>query len=631
MERKPLETTKESAAEPRNAATRETRTTGRLRITPAGFGLIRVGEEDVFVGAGALSDALDEDQVEVELTGRGERGPKGRVVRVLARQTRNLTGVIQENLFVADDPRIARPLRVDASDPTTRPSSMVVGVEVLATVDPQLPEVRVVREFGLRGAPRVEEDALLWREGLSEAFPDDVLADAGTAAKSVYSEADARTDLRGVSFVTVDPATAEDHDDALFAHRGREGAVRAFVAIADVSAFVRDGGALDLEARRRGTSLYFPSRVVPMLPPVLSSDAASLLPGVDRAAVVLEIRFDAALTVTGSRLVPALIRSRAKLTYEDAAEVLEARGAGGRSEARAHAEALVVLDELAQRLREQRRARGAIAVETPAVQIDVDPVSGLPTRIAHAPSSPWLARAHQLVEELMLLANETVAAILKQRGADALFRVHSAPSDERALRIVEAARCQGIELDASLTLDAAALRDVIKNIPDPKVRDELAAMFLDAMPGALYAARRHDHFALASKNYVHFTSPIRRYADLTIHRAICAALLGRQISGSIDPEVVNATQQRARSIQREIGDLYAALLMQSRIGEVFTGTVLRALKQQVLVALDEPSVVVRCPLPEKAVAEGAEVRVRVAGVSIARRAIEAVLLPGPRG
>lgn len=624
-----METRRESAVTaPTSAATQDVRATGRLRVTPAGFGLIRVGEEDVFVGAGALRDALDEDQVEVELTGRSGRGPKGRVVRVLARQARRLTGVIKENLFTADDPLITRPLRVDASGATGSPSAAVVGVEVLVAVDPRLPEVRVVHEFGERGAPSCEEDALLWREGLSEAFPDDVLAEARATAAAVYSETnDARTDLRGVSFITVDPSTAEDHDDALFAHHGSDGSVRAFVAIADVSAFVREGGALDVEAQRRGTSLYFPSRVVPMLPPALSSDAASLLPEVDRAAMVLEVRFDASLAVTGSRLVPALIRSRAKLTYEDAAEVLETRGAGGPSDARAHADSLFVLDELAQRLRERRRARGAIVVETPEVRIDVDPASGLPTQIARVPSSPWLARAHQLVEELMLLANETVAAMLKERGADALFRVHSAPSDERAVRIVEAARRQGVQLDASLSLDAATLRDVIKNLPDARVRDELAAMFLDAMPGALYAARRYDHFALASRHYVHFTSPIRRYADLTIHRAIRAALLDQsRASGSVVPETVNATQQRARSIQREIGDLYAALLMQSRKGHEFTGTVLRVLKQQVLVALDEPAIVVRCPPPAKPVAEGAEVRVRIADVSIARRTVEAAIV-----
>lgn len=625
-----MKTTRESPdKKPRSAAGREARATGQLRITPAGFGLVRVGDDNVLVGAGGLRDAIDEDQVEIELTGRGERGPRGRVARVLARQVRRLTGVMEGGRFVADDRRVPRPLRVDVSAETNSAPSVVVGVEVLAVVDPALPEVRRVREFGARGMPRAEEDALLWREGLSEAFPDEALAEADAAVGSVYSATnDARADLRGVSFVTIDPATAEDHDDALFAHRGPGGSARVFVAIADVGAFVREGGALDLAARSRGASLYFPSRVLPMLPPSLSSGAASLLPGEDRAAMVLEVRFDASLTVTRSRLVPALIRSRAKLTYDDAAEVLETRGTGGPSEARTHAETLLVLDDLAQRLRERRRARGAIVVETPEVQIDLDPARGLPTRISRVPSSPWLARAHQLVEELMLLANETVAADLEQRGVDALFRVHSAPSDERALRIVEAARRQGVELDASVTLDATALRDVIKSLPDPKVRDELATMFLEAMPGALYAARRYDHFALASRQYVHFTSPIRRYADLTIHRSIHAALSGQPpTSGSLDPEIVNSTQQRARSIQREIGDLYAALLMRSRRGDEFTGIVLRVLKQQVLVVLDEPAVVVRCPLPASAVAEGAEVRVVVAEVSIARREVEAVLLP----
>ncbi len=605
--------------------------TGRLRSTSAGFGLVAVGGEDVFVGNGALHGALDEDEVEVELMGRTDRGPKGRVVRVFTRQPRRLTGVVEGHVFVPDDPRITRRLRVEPSRANGLAPSIIWGVELVTTVVSGAAEVRMVREFGLRGAPGSEEDALLWREGLSETFPDDVLAEARIAVAAVYSEAHAtRADLREISFVTVDPATAEDHDDALFAQSDPDGCVRAFIAIADVSAFVREGGVLDLEAQRRGTSLYFPSRVVPMLPPILSSDAASLLPDIDRAAMVLEVQFDPALAIMRLQLVPACIRSRAKLTYEDAAKVIETQGAGGPPKARVHTETLLVLDGLAQRLREQRRARGAIAVETPEVRIQVDAVSGLPTQIAHAPSSPWLGRAHQLVEELMLLANETVAAMLKERRADALFRVHSAPNDQRALRIVEVARRNGVELDASLTLDAATLRDIIKNLPDATVRDELAALFLDAMPGALYAARRYDHFALASTHYVHFTSPIRRYADLTIHRAIRAALLGvPQACSAVDPQVVNTTQQRGRSIQREIGELYATLLMRSHHGEVYSGTVIRVTKQQVFVALDEPSIVVRCPHSAAPVTEGAGVHVRIEGTSVARRSVEGVLVAEP--
>lgn len=625
-----MDTRRKAGAESRGPTKPNVRAIGRLRSTSAGFALVGVGGEDVFVGASGLGEALDEDEVEVELSGRTDRGPKGRVVRVVTRQPRRLTGVIEELWFVPDDVRITRRLRVEPSSVAAGASSLVWGAELLTQVESGAPEVRLVRDFGERGAPRSEEDALLWREGLAETFDDDVLDEARVAVAAVYSEAPTvRTDLRPLPFVTVDPATAEDHDDALYAHRDPDGGVQAFIAIADVSAFVRERGALDREAQRRGTSLYFPSRVVPMLPPILSCDAASLLPDVDRAAVVLEVQFDASLAVTSSRLVIALIRSRAKLTYEDAAEVLKTAGAGGPSRARVHSDTLLVLDELAQRLREQRRTRGAIAVETPEVRIQVDSVSGLPTHIAHAPSSPHLARAHQLVEELMLLANETVAAMLKERHADALFRVHAAPNDERASRIVEAARRNGVEFDASLTLDAATLRDVIKDLTDATVRDELAALFLEAMPGALYAARRYDHFALASTHYVHFTSPIRRYADLTIHRAIRAALLGVAPAGkAVDPETVNTTQQRGRSIQREIAELYATLLMRSHHGRVYSGTVIRVTKQQIFVALDEPSIVVRCPHSAVAVSEGAGVHVCIEGTSIARRSVEGVLVAG---
>jgi ribonuclease R len=598
-------------------------------MTPSGFGLVKSGDETIFVAAGGLGDALDGDEVDVAITSRGGRGPRGRVERVLARAPRRLCGVVDAaGRFIPDQACYVRPLRFAGDVPESEDGPIVCGAELLTELSSGAPEVRLERSFGLRGDPQAEEDALLWREGMDDVLPAAALAEAERQARAVYDERDPqRLDWRALDFITIDPATAEDHDDALFAEPHPDGGVRAYVAIADVSAFVRLGGALDADARRRSSSLYLPGRVVPMLPPVISNAAASLVPGVDRAAMVLEVHLGDDAQIRARRVVLALIRSRAKLTYDDASVVIESVGASGPADAKAHAATILLLDELAQRLRTGRRSRGAIAVESRETVIRVDDLTGLPLEISEAAHDPWVSRAHQLVEELMLLANETVAGMLREQGVEVLFRTHEAPTEARAAQVAEVAQRRGVHLDASVALDAKALRARLREIPDAALRDELSAAFLETMPSALYAATRGDHFALASQHYVHFTSPIRRYADLTIHRAIRRILTGdSSASGEVDAEDVNRGQMRARSIQREVGDLYAALLMEDRGGERYSGTLVRVTNGQWVVALDEPSVRVRCRPAEAPLEEGARVEVRIEGVSIAARTVEATFL-----
>jgi ribonuclease R len=598
------------------------RLVGRLQVTSSGFGFVGLeGGESAFIGRADLGPALDGDEVEVELTGRTDKGPRGKVLNIFARAPRRLVGVIKSaGRFFADDNRVGRPLLAPAGEQ----HAALCGVELVSELREGAPEIRIVRHFGQRGNPRDEENALLWREGIADEFPNEVVAEAEARARLVYTEPDPlRKDLRRLEFVSIDPATAEDHDDALFAERTSGGGARVWIAIADVAAFVPSGGPLDREAQSRGTSLYLPRRVVPMLPSVLSRDAASLVPGVDRVAMVLELELDADQGARQQHLALALIRSRAKLTYEDAGTVLESQGKAGSAAGREHTATLLLLDQLAQRLRKRRRGRGAMAFESTEVRVETDEATGFPNRIYRPNYGPWLARSHQMVEELMLLANETVGNLLLKSGAGALFRAHDAPSERRVARMIKEARRHGVEISNELALDPVRLRDFVQTLPGAEERAELAALLLEAMPSALYSARREDHFALASRNYVHFTSPIRRYADVTIHRAIRATLLG--VSGAIgdlDPEAVNRTQQRARALQREVNDLYSSLLMRDRIGEEYDGTLVRVLKQQSMVALDEPAVTVRCPRPSAALEAGARVTVRIDQVSIPRLAIE---------
>ena len=590
---------------------------GRLNMTTAGFGLIRVDREDVFVPASSLGAALHGDDVEVEVKA-DPRGLRGRITRVLSRTLRRLSGVVDGagRQFTPDDERFPRSLRCLGSIPGGQDGNLVCGAELASDVDGEI-DVQIVKCFGSRGSPSSEEDAILWRENVDEEFPPWVTAAALGQARTVSTESREREDLRGLDFVTIDPATAEDHDDAVFADRAADGSVRVVVAIADVASFVPNGTAIDMEARRRGASLYFPNRVVPMLPPLLSSDAASLLPDVDRPAIALELSISPDGRVHSRRLVSALIRVKSKLTYEQAAEVLReppARTFPG--------ELLRLLDDVAQTLRRSRCERGAIVVTTPQIRIVTDADTGRPQRIERQRHDPWLSRASQLVEELMLLANETVATILREKGADGPFRIHPAPIDERLASAVKIARERGVIFDQATPLDAETLRRVLSRLPDPTLRNELMGMFLELMPGALYASQDGAHFALASERYVHFTSPIRRYADLAVHRAIHAFLRGKDaLDDSPDPEMLNARQERARLIHREVAALYAAILMAEHRHSDFPGTVLKTTKRWLTVELDDPAVCVRCPLPAREL-KADRVLVRIDGVSIAAKRID---------
>lgn len=593
----------------------ETRT-GRLAGHPDGFGFVTTDRGTVYVAKADLGEALQDDEVELRCWA-AERGFQGKVQRIVARPERRLTGTLDGEHFLADDPRIARPLTCEAPDEALGRDTLV-GVVLMGDVGGGA-ETEVVRTFGPRGRARVEEDAMLWREELDVPIPQDALDDAQRAATRPLDQR-GRDDLRALDFVTIDPATAEDHDDALFAQPSPDGGLRVWVAIADVSAFVDPNGALDREARRRGASIYLPGRVAPMLPHALSSDAASLMPDVDRPAVVLELALDAEARLTSRTLRFAMIRSKARLSYDHVGEILSKPADPSRKEP-TRIVMLRRLSETAQKLRTIRRARGALAIESAETVIDTD-AEGQPTAIRRIEHDVWAGRAHQLVEEMMLAANEAIAGMLREADIDAAFRSHADPTPERLERVVALAIERGVELSEEAKRDPRELRTVLGAVEDPKVREELGTALLGALSSAMYQERREDHYALASREYVHFTSPIRRYADLTIHRALRALSSGEPIEGLVDTDLLNETQRRARAMHREIGDLHAALLVRDRCGEELTGTVVHATKQDWIVSIDEPAIQVRCKRTRDPVDVGTRIALQLASVSIPARRIE---------
>lgn len=591
----------------------ETRT-GRLTGHPDGFAFVTTERGSVYVAKNDIGGALHDDEVELRCWS-AERGMQGRVERVLRRRERRLTGVVERGMFVADDVRFGRPIPCTAREGLGR-ATLCGGVLRDVADDGGLLEVS--RYFGRRGRARTEEDAILWREELDVPIPEDALAEAARCATRPIDLA-ARADLRALDFVTIDPATAEDHDDALFAEPREDGGLRILVAIADVSSFVDAGGALDREARRRGASIYLPGRVAPMLPASLSSDAASLVPEVDRPAVVLELVLDRGGLVTQRALRLAMIRSGARLTYDHVGEVLRS---AERAAEPARITMLRALSATAQRLRTGRRARGALAIEAAETVIETD-ADGEPTAMRRVEHDFWSTRAHQLVEEMMLLANETVASMLRERAIDAAFRGHAVPTPERVERVIALAEERGVSLDDAARRDPRMLRDAVGRVEDPVLREELSVALLAALASATYREQREDHYALASREYVHFTSPIRRYADLTIHRALRTLAEGEAKAPEVDVDLLNETQRRARAVQREITELHGALLVRARSGQKLEGTVVHATRQEWIVSVDDPAIQVRCRRTRDPVDVGTRITVQITNVSIPARRVEA--------
>jgi ribonuclease R len=597
---------------------------GYLKATPTGFGFVATASGTVMVPRRDLSDALDGDLVEVAiLTPEGDERPRGRVARILERKARRLVGTLDRaGRFLVDDVSFSRPL---TSDGRAGAGADVCGTELCPLG--QKTEVRVVHRFGRRGEPRVEIDATLWRESVDERLSEDAEREARIAAESREDPDGARReDLRHVPFVTIDPPDAEDHDDALYAERLEDGRVRCWIAIADVSSFVRAGSVLDEEARRRGASLYFPRRVVPMLPLALSAGAASLVAGEERRAVVVAVMLTVDGDVESSRIAVATIRTRAKLTYDDAARVLRQEEAleGPTKE---HARTIELLDRVAGVLRGKRGARGALLVNVPEVRAETDPETGALVSLRRIDADAWRIRAGGLVEEHMLLANGVVARFL---GADsAPFRGHAAPSPERLTEVARAAADGGVELSEETLNDPAALRAAVHGIKDEATRMTASIALLGALRGAEYDEEATSHFALATSEYVHFTSPIRRYADILVHRVVRAKLFERPAEGiDVDATLLNENQRRGRRIQSEIAALYGALAISTAVGRELVGKVVRVARKTVLVAMEDPPVTIRCERPASGeLSERDEARVRVDRVDIATRSVHGTLCP----
>lgn len=432
--------------------------------------------------------------------------------------------------------------------------------------------VRVVEVIGDPLAPKSFSLIAIAKHGIPHIFPDAAISEAKVAAKLPLS-AEKREDLRHLPIVAIDPADARDHDDAIWAEPDGEGGFNALVAIADVSFYVRPGSAIDREARNRGNSVYFPDRVVPMLPEVLSADVCSLKQGEDRAAMACHLRINAAGKVTKFRFTRAIVRIAHNIAYEDAQAAIDS---GNPPEYLAH------LWEAWRALAAARAARDPLDLDLPERRVVLDDKG----QIAEVAVRERLD-AHRVVEDFMIAANVAAAMALEAKTAPVVYRVHETPQREKLIALRDYLATMGKKLALGQVITPALFNRMLKDITDEAEKAQVMEAVLRSQMQAYYGPANAGHFGLALASYAHFTSPIRRYADLLVHRALVDAYKLEQpqpdsalpaTSGLSDrdraslqqvSDAISQTERRAMEAERDTIDRYVAAWLSSRVGEVF--------------------------------------------------------------
>jgi ribonuclease R len=572
---------------------------GRVQGHPDGFGfLVRdEGGPDLFLPFGEMQKALHGDRVMGRISGVDRRGrPEGKIVEVIERAQTRIVGRIRNEhgvlIVVPEDKRISRDFLVPPDETSGAAPGQVVTVEVIVQPSKHVqPVARVVEVLGNYADPGMEIEIALRKHDLPHVFSREVERQSALFPPGVTDiDRDGRVDLRDLPLVTIDGETAKDFDDAVYAEplaakRGRgKGGYRLVVAIADVSHYVTHGDPLDREALSRGNSVYFPRRVIPMLPERLSNDLCSLNPQVERLCMACDMTIASDGEITKYKFYPAVMRSQARLTYTIVADMLEHPHGDDANRLRhllPHVENLYRLFKI---LVKSRAERGAIDFETIETQIVFDD-KGKIDRIVPVHRND----AHRVIEECMLAANVCASDFLRKRKQPMLYRIHEGPTPEKLAALREFLKGFGLSLsggDTPHAKDYAKLLARVKDRPDAQL---LQTVMLRSLQQAVYSPDNVGHFGLAYESYAHFTSPIRRYPDLIVHRAIKAAL-GRKRYQPGDWHALGAhcsmTERRADDATRDVVNWLKCYYMRDRIGETFTGSISGVTAFGAFVALD---------------------------------------------
>jgi len=598
---------------------------GKVQGHRDGYGfLIRDdGGPDLVLSEHEMSWVLHGDRVLARPAGQDRRGrPLGEIVEVIEHRTNRLVGrLLNERgvtIVVPEDQRISHDILVPPGASAGAEHGQVVVVEIVQQPQRHVQPVgQVIEVLGAIDDPGMEIEIAVRKFSVPHEFPPAVLAAAEGLPNHVETrDLGGRADLRDVPLVTIDGEDARDFDDAVYCEpmNARRTRWRLVVAIADVSHYVQSGGALDAEAQNRSTSVYFPRRVIPMLPEKLSNGLCSLNPKVDRLVMVADMVISARGAITAYQFYPAVMHSHARLTYTEVWETLSVPDSRAAQRLAQVVPQLTDLYDLYRLLAKARGARGALEMDTTETYIVCDAQGRIEKILPRTRND-----AHRLIEEMMLAANVCAADLLARHKHPALFRIHEGPTPERLENLRTLLKALGLSLaggESPQPKDFAELLERIRNRPDTQL---LQTVLLRTMQQAVYSPHNVGHFGLAYEAYAHFTSPIRRYPDLLVHRAIKAVLRSSvyepQLLAAVDVQdapraarrhagravaaraavptweklglLCSVNERRADDASRDVEAWLKSFYMRERVGETYAGTVSAVVPFGIFVVLDD--------------------------------------------
>jgi len=564
-------------------ADREHLVKGRVHAHPNGYGFLIPENrdlQDLYLNRREMRRVMHGDQVMVRIDRKARGGTESHIVRVLERGQKRLLGTYDElngkPIVVPMDARISPIALAKAAAKTEKGKVIAVEVSRYGTALSS-PEAQIVNIMGDPNDPEVQAQSIIFRFGLSASFPAEVEREAKESSFSLTpQDLAARTDLREFPIVTIDGENARDFDDAVYVRKQGE-TYELYVSIADVAHYVAPDTALDQEAYARSTSVYFPDRAIPMLPEALSNGICSLKPHEDRLTKTVCIEINAKGDVIRSRFFNSVIRSNERMTYTDVRRILVDHDPECLARYSALVDEFKRMEELALLLYKRRRARGNLDFDLPEAEIILD-LQGLPENIVRAERNI----AHRMIEEFMIAANEAVARHLTEKEFPTLYRVHEGPDQDALETLAPFLLSLGYRLpekkETIAPLEIQRLLESARGKPEERVVNRV---LLRSMKQAIYQPENIGHFGLASKCYTHFTSPIRRYPDLIVHRVLDRVMNDDKLKPNAREDLLRYLQQagehtsgrerHAMDAEREMVDLKKAQFMQNRIGEEFTG------------------------------------------------------------